>query len=86
MTLIFVFIFQKAFPSINTDADIARVEKSVNLYGERIVPTYSDTEDDYSALATPISSSYPSAGSGHLRSSAGQNRFRYCNEEFPLAR
>jgi hypothetical protein len=47
------------FPSIATEADIARVEKSVHLYGERIVPTYSDTEDDYSALATPISSSYP---------------------------
>ncbi len=72
------------FPAINTEADISRVEKSVNLYGEKLVPTYSDTEDDYSSVATPISSSYPQAGGGHLRS--GQNRFHFSNEEFPLAR
>jgi hypothetical protein len=74
----------KTFPTINTEADISRVEKSVQLYGERAVPTYSDTEEDYSARATPISSSYPQAG-GHLRSS-GPNRFRYSNEDFPLSR
>ena len=75
-----------SFPTINTDADISRVERSVNLYGERAVPTYSDTEEeDYSALTTPSSSSYPQAGS-HLRSSGGPNRFRYSNDDFPLSR